>query len=286
MASDLDTVRVLRALFNDMPRAPQGLSHEETMEWIRRTMTDYPGGDLAYTIEHITRNSLVDIVLRLREDGYLKDDKAFDEALVQLSTPDGRKTFMDWCINAQKSVDATARLLNRAKRAWREPDPLFVADPVAVQRFIDDRPSGPGAMFTEYVMRPDAREVGVFETEPQAVYEFDWGFIAEEPGSWNIYVAEIWRRGTVGYFDRMLGAWRLETMPEGPVRAPHVPTGLTEDIGIGRFCAFTLHARTRPADPAVRRWIGEVFISHMLPVMAARALDENYDFPAHVMELA
>ena len=62
MASDLDTVRVLRALFNDLPRAPQGLSHEATMDWIRRTMTDYPGGDLAYTLEHITRNSLLDIV--------------------------------------------------------------------------------------------------------------------------------------------------------------------------------------------------------------------------------
>ena len=93
MASDLDTVRVLRALFNDMPRAPQGLSHEATMEWIQRSMTDFPGGELAYTIEHITRNSMLDIVLRLREDGYLKDDKAFDETVKQLETPEGRKTF-------------------------------------------------------------------------------------------------------------------------------------------------------------------------------------------------
>lgn len=288
MASDLDTVRVLRALFNDLPRAPQGLSHEATMDWIRRTMTDYPGGDLAYTLEHITRNSLLDIVLRLREDGHLKDDAAFDQAVEQLSTPEGRKTFMDWIINAQKSVDATARLLNRAKRAWSEPEPLFVADPVAVNRFIDDRPTGPGAMFTEFSMRDDAREVGVFDTEPDAVHEFDWGFIAEEPGAWNVYVAEIWRKGTVGHFDRMLGAWRLETthaLPEGQLRAPHVPPGITEDIGITRFCAFTLHAKTNPADPAVRRWVGEVFITHMLPVMAARALDENYDFPASVMEL-
>ena len=74
-------------------------------------------------------------------------------------------------------------------------------------------------------------------------------------------------------------------LPEGQLRAPHVPLGLTEDIGITRFCAFTLHAKTGPADPAVRRWVGEVFITHMLPVMAARALDENYDFPARVMEL-
>ena len=39
MASDLDTVRVLRALFNDMPRAPQGLSHEETMAWVQAVTT-------------------------------------------------------------------------------------------------------------------------------------------------------------------------------------------------------------------------------------------------------
>ena len=38
-ASDLDTVKALRALFNDMPRAPQGLSHQETMAWIQRSMT-------------------------------------------------------------------------------------------------------------------------------------------------------------------------------------------------------------------------------------------------------
>lgn len=285
MASDLDTVRVLRALFNDIPRAPQGLAHEATMEWIQRSMTDFPGGEVAYMIEHVTRNSMVDIVLRLREDGYLKDDQQFDATLLQIATPEGRKTFMDWCINAQKSVDATARLLNRAKRAWSEPEPLFVADTAAVQRFIAGRPTGPGVLFAEFAMRDDVREIGLFESEPGAIHEFDWGFITEEPGEWNVYVAEIWRRGTVGHFDRMLGAWRLETthaQPEGQLRAPHVPPGLTEDLGIARFSALTLHANN---DPAVRRWVGEVFIAHMLPVMAARALDENYDFPAKVMEL-
>lgn len=288
MASDLDTVRVLRALFNDMPRAPQGLSHEATMDWIRRRMADFPGGELAYTIEHITRNAMLDIVLRLREDGYLQDDQAFDQTLRQLETPEGRRTFADGCINAQKSVDATARLLNRAKRAWYEPAPLFIADPAAVRRFIDDRPTGPGAMFAEYAVREDVRGIGVFETAPETVHEFDWGFIAEEPGAWNIYVAAIWRRGTVGHFDRMMEAWRLETthaLSQGMRRAPHVPPGLVEDMGITRFCALRLRAATRPADPAVRRWVGEVFITHMLPVMAARALDENYDFPVQVMAL-
>ena len=72
---------------------------------------------------------------------------------------------------------------------------------------------------------------------------------------------------------------------ETEIESDVAPPGLTEDIGITRFCAFTLHAKTNPADPDVRRWVGEVFITHMLPVMAARALDENYDFPARVMEL-
>ena len=76
MASDLDTVRVLKALFHDIPRAPEGLGHEETMAWIQRSMQDFPGGDLAYTLEHVTRNSMLDIVLRLREDGHLQDDTA------------------------------------------------------------------------------------------------------------------------------------------------------------------------------------------------------------------
>ncbi|MBA4267498.1 MAG: hypothetical protein C0453_20690, partial [Comamonadaceae bacterium] len=69
MASDLDTVRVLRALFNDMPRAPEGLSQEETVAWVRQSMIDYEGGDMAYMLEHVTRNAMLDIALRLREDG-------------------------------------------------------------------------------------------------------------------------------------------------------------------------------------------------------------------------
>jgi hypothetical protein len=35
---------------------------------------------------------------------------------------------------------------------------------------------------------------------------------------------------------------------------------------------------------AVRRWVGEVFLSQMLPVMAARATDMDYDFPLAVAD--
>ena len=146
MASDLETVRVLRALFNDMPRAPQGLSPSETMAWIQRSMADFEGGELAYTIEQITRSSILDIVLRFREDGHLKDETAFDSTLQQLATPEGRKAFMDQCIQAQKSVDASARLINRAKRPMSDPDPLFGFDTEEVQRFVAAQPTGPGAM--------------------------------------------------------------------------------------------------------------------------------------------
>jgi hypothetical protein len=129
MASDLDTVRVLRALFNDMPQAPQGLTDLETMASVQQSMSEFEGGETAYTIEHITRTSMLDLVLRMREDGPYQDDAAFDQVIEQISTPEGRKQFMDWCILARKSVDATARLLNRAKPAWSEPGPFFTAEP-------------------------------------------------------------------------------------------------------------------------------------------------------------
>jgi len=284
MASDLDTVRVLRALFNDMPRAPQGLSHLETMAWIQQSMTDFEGGEMAYTIEHITRNSMLDIVLRFREDGHLQDDAAFDATLRQLSTPEGRKAFMDQCIQAQKSVDATARLINRARRPLSEPGPLFGFEVGDIQRFVAAQPSGPGPMYTEFCAREDVRQIGVFEREPGSVHEFAWGFVTEDQGQWNVYIAEAWRRGTVGYFDRFLSAWKLETtgLPDGaPVVSP-APQGLTLDVGIGSFSCLTLHAGRQLRDPALRRWVGEVFFTRMLPYMAGRALDDNYDFPVHL----
>ena len=252
MASDLDTVRVLRALFNDMPRAPQGLSHTETMAWIQRSMTDYEGGELAYTIEHITRNSMLDIVLRFREDGHLKDGRRVRGHAGTAGHARCRKTFMDQCIQAQKSVDASARLINRAKRPMSDPDPLFGFDADEVQRFVAAQPTGPGPLFAEFAAREDVAQIGVFEHRPQAVYEFAWGFISEDRGSWNIYIAEVWRKGTVGYFHRFMSAWQMEisTQSDGSVlMPPPLPNGLTLDDGIGHFSALTLHGRFAPGRP-------------------------------------
>jgi hypothetical protein len=278
MASDLDTVRVLRALFNDMPRAPQGLTHEETMAWIQQSMTGFEGGELAYTIEHVTRNSMLDIVLRLREDGYLQEDAEFDKTVAQISTPEGRKTFMDWCITAQKSVDATSRLLNRAKRSWSDPQPLFSVRPAAIERFASAQATGPGPLYAEFCGREDVREIGVFDTAPETIHEFPWGFVTESSEGWNFYLAEAWRRGTVGSFDRFLSAWNLETRPgpDSAAAAPVVPPELSVEIGIASFASLTLKASP---DPGLRRWVGEVFIALMLPTMAGRVLDEDFDFP-------
>jgi hypothetical protein len=55
-----------------------------------------------------------------------------------------------------------------------------------------------------------------------------------------------------------------------------VPEGLSADAGITHFSSLNLNA-TDPA--ALRQWVGEVFLAHMLPTMAARVLDPNYDFP-------
>lgn len=282
MASELDTVRALRALFNDMPRAPEGLSHPETMAWIQRSMSDFEGGEMAYTLEHITRSAMLDIVLRFREDGHLKDDLAFEATLRQLATPEGRKTFMDQCIQAQKSVDAATRLINRAKRPMSDPGPLFGFDTEDIQRFVAAQPSGPGPLYAEFAAREDVQQIGVLVQEPRAVYEFDWGFVVEDHGSWSVYIAQVWRKGTVGCFHRFMHAWQLEisTQPDGGLLCPPpLPPGLSLDDGIGHFCALTLDGGPFLQDPAVRRWMGETFLARILPYMAGRAVDDDYDFP-------
>lgn len=286
MASDLDTVRVLRAIFSDMPRAPEGLTPLEKADWIQQAMSGFEGGEMAYTVEHITRSSMVDIVLRLREDGHLRDDKAFEELLQQLEKAEGRQAFMDWCIQAQKSVDATSRLLKRAKRSLAEPEPLFAMDLSAMQRFVADEASGPGPLYAEFAAREDVRQVGVLETAPARVHEFDWGFVTEDDAGFHVYVAQAWRGGSVGYFERFMRAWRLETAVvagSGVTPAP-VPFEITPDVGIVRFASFSLYAGGPPVAAPVRQWVGEVFLSQMLPVMAARAIDPDYDFPLAVAD--
>ena len=280
MASDLDTVRVLRALFNDMPRAPEGLTHEENMAWIQKSMNDFEGGDMAYMIEHITRSSMLDIVLRLREDGYLKDDAAFTETVDLISHADGRKVFMDRCIQAQKSADATSRVINRAKRSWSDPLPLFSSDPGMVERFVRGELSGPGFLYAEFMAREDVREIGVFAQAPDGIHEFSWGFVVEDQGAWIFYIADVWRQGTVGSFDRFLSAWHQSIGTASAEGLPPVPMGLAVDDGINTFSSMTLQAAGPMSNPALRRWVGEVFVDRMLPTMAGRVVDPNYDFPA------
>ena len=281
MASDLDTVRVLRALFNDMPRAPQGLSGLELMAWIKSSMTDYEGGEMAYMIEHITRNSMLDIVLHMRESGHLQDDAAFDETVALISTEEGRRTFRDRCINAQKTVDATERLLKRARGFPRVEQAIFVADSQEIARFVNGQASGPGPLFAEYAAREEVREIGVFDQPPEQVHEFAWGFVVEHRGTWNVYVAEVWRQGTVGYFDRFFNAWKLEaaTPLHDEDAAPVLPSGLLVDDGIASFSSLSFELEAGASAAELRRWLGETFIGRMLPRMAARALDSTYDFP-------
>lgn len=281
MASDLDTVRVLRALFNDMPRAPEGLSPEETAAWVQRSMNDYEGGDMAYMLEHVTRSATLDIVLRLREDGYLQDDKTFDATVEQLSTPEGRKTFMDHIIAAQKTVDATARLLRRAKRAPGETEPFFSTLPEDIARFVQAEPAGAGPLYAEYAARPEVGELGVLQPPPERVHEFDWGFVTERDSAWHFYVAEVWRRGTVGYFDRFDRVWQRETIAPrgGPLLAAPVPEALTMDDGITSFSSLTLVSSIGLDDPDLRQWVGEVFIQQVLPYMVSQALDDDNDLP-------
>ena len=281
MASDLDTVRVLRALFNDMPRAPEGLSPEENMAWIQKSMQEFEGGDMAYMLEHVTRNAMLDIALRLREDGHLQDDTAFDETVELLSTPEGRKTFMDRIITAQKTVDATARLLRRAKRTVGEPEPFFSTLPEDIARFVSAQPTPAGDLYAEYAAREDVTELGVLVPAPERLHEFSWGFVTERDSAWHFYVAEVWRRGTVGYFDRFDRVWQRETTAPkgGPLLAAPVPSCLTMDDGITSFSSLTLISDTGLDDPDLRQWVGEVFIQQVLPYMVSQVLDDDNDLP-------
>ncbi|MDP2264620.1 MAG: hypothetical protein Q8K24_15830 [Hydrogenophaga sp.] len=279
MASDFDTVRVLRALFNDMPRAPQGLSHGEMMAWIRESMADFEGGETAYMIEHITRNSMVDIVLRLREEGYLQDDLAFEETLKQIATVEGRVTFMDRCIQAQKTVEATRKLLSRAKRSWAEVRSPVRSQPDEIQRLVDGEPTGPGPLFAEYICREDVRAIGVFAGDRPDIYEFEWGFVTEEASTWNIYIAEVWRRGTLSFFEYFIDAWAAQTSTPPHGISWRVPEGLAVEVGIGAFSCITLRSEHNPADEATRQWLGDDFVAGLLPELTRRALDDNGDPP-------
>ncbi|MDO9292931.1 MAG: hypothetical protein Q7U09_15210, partial [Hydrogenophaga sp.] len=85
-------------------------------------------------------------------------------------------------------------------------------------------------------------------------------------------------------FERFLSAWLLETgaAPATGGVPPPVPFGLEVGHGIETFSALRLLTEGDMADPALRLWLGDVFITLMLPAMTGRSLDEDYDFPLSV----
>ena len=82
----------------------------------------------------------------------------------------------------------------------------------------------------------------VLEETPPQVYEFSWGFVTEASSVWNVYVAEVWRRGSV------VTSWLLDLSADALVADPQLGSysGSVSDSGEGRW---TIDAAVEQAVP-------------------------------------
>ncbi len=156
--------------------------------------------------------------------------------------------------------------------------PHFTTSGVDLRKFIQGVPTGPGALVNEFNARRDEQDHGVYITRKE-IYEFPWGFLTEFHGIWDFYVADVWRSGTVAYFDRFLSGWKSDC--EKQVREftkQHTERFyISFDDGVSSFSCMSIGCLSGPFEQTLtRHWIGTQFIRDIFPVMVAQALDPNF----------
>ena len=149
------------------------------------------------------------------------------------------------------------------------------------QDLLSGQARGAGAHFQEYVARKDVQRMAAVPGRKCAVYEFPWGFITEEYGVWNFYVAAVWRAGTTNFLDRFEPAWAAIAEPalRAAMERQRNQFYISFDDGIGIYgCISLACVLDSKGQRLAREWLALEFLPRLWPQILAQVLDPEYDF--------
>ena len=177
------------------------------------------------------------------------------------------------------AIQYAAVMAELSSMAEPEPSNLALADDTqALQDFLDAKPSTTTVHYKEFLARKDVQRSFQKPGRRCAIYEFSWGFITEEYGVFNLYAVDIWRAGTVDYFEHFVTAWEALAVPElrrATARA-HQDFYVSAADGSGVYgCISLACVLDAKGQRLARNWLAQEFLPVFWLQMLALANDRD-----------
>lgn len=279
-STDEELNRLSEALFHDKPKTDYlDLPPDEAMKMALKEMESFPGGHTAYTVDHVTKTAILNMIMNSRRAGQLSDED-FDDLVDEVRTAQGRKNLLD---RVERAYAMERKIAGQKASTKTSPAPHFRSTNTELDGFKFGVPKKNGSMVGQFIAMDSVEDYVKDQVTRSPAFEFSWGFIKSSNNNtiWDFYVKDVWESGTENFFDRFLTAWKNDGEPELEKARMKSDNNffISMDDGISNFSCISLaclgdeHSVSR-----ARKWISDEFIARIFPVMVAKVLDLNYKF--------
>ena len=283
-SSNADFLRIYQAMAGDDAGSADLLLHASAPDVHGQHLHAFAGGLGAYAVDQANRAGLLRLLMDARRKSVL-DEVHFAAILDEIGSVSGRRHILDVLRDMVTARDATHDLMGRLAQPGRCGGSRYGVAPDEVARFLNGQVSDQGPLLREFMGRLDVQRALPNLHKSGRVYAFSWGFIAEQHGVWNFYVADVWRAGTAHYCDRFTMAWQALAAPalaQAVQQAPHHFYISVDDGGDAFSCISLACVDDRRRERLAREWVAHVFIAKLWPQMLQRVLDPRHVFAPEV----
>lgn len=270
--SDFQRVYMAMALHDPRP-APTlvEMDASEALSWGIGQMQAFPGGPGAYALDQANRQYLLALVVDSRQMGVI-DDAHFEAILAEICTVQGRARMLQ-ALRATLSARQLAHgLMARLAQGGVSGSAAYSSSAAECARFLNGEADGGGALYQDFMARQDVQRGMPTLVRNYQVYAFSWGFVTEDYGVWNFYVADVWRDGTRKYYDRFVAAW--DQLAEAPLARARAEGNfyISFDEGSSAFCCISISCVLDARRQALARaWVAGEFLQQIWPQMVQQA---------------
>jgi hypothetical protein len=281
---ETDFQRIYMAMAIHDPRPAPTLvemSSEDALSWGIHQMQKFPGGPGAYALDQANRQYLLALVVDSRQMDMI-DDSHFSAILAEISTIQGRARVLQALRVTLSARQLTHGLMDKLSYGASAPLPAYASGAQERARFLNAQPGGPGVLYRDFMARKDVQHEMPTLVRNYQVYEFSWGFVTEDYGVWNFYVADVWRDGTRKYYDRFIAAWNqlAESKLAQAITRAERKFYISFDDGSSAYCCISISCVLDSRRQALaREWVAGEFLEQIWPQMVQQTMA-----PPHALE--
>jgi hypothetical protein len=146
--------------------------------------------------------------------------------------------------------------------------------PISKRRVIARQSS----LYKEFMCRADVKNEAIHHSGKSSIMEYAWGFVVEEDHTWSFYAADVWRAGTIEYFERFLTVWKNNFEERINEEAQKNFFHITFDDGNSNYSCMKLGCLGTTGHELAKKWIADRFANDIFPEIVRQATDPKVTF--------